>query len=410
MLQEEVCTMIESVSTSWVCGADLDPVNAGSDCKEVKTSETAQRLARHEEPQKHGILMRLFIAIAEFLGFRSSVATGGAQAADSTSDVMRSLNEQVAKGLPDVMRSQANGILAKQEHLPTEQFMTSYTEQLTGSNIMRNANCLLSNIDMLGKLVPELKVETSINKVDIVGGYTLIAAQSPDSIALMQNDSMAAAKVLDAVIFLASRFAEFPDPEQVGAEAVVEFVKEVDAEFIERFAQKPDPVAPVVVGDASDHTHPVVAGTLAHASAARPVEPEVAYHATTIEQSDPVTSLQAVKLDFVKIDDEVALPTRNDFNATIHSLQRPASPLSQSFEHLEHLAEKGSAAEKAIASMVLDHTAVGQSHSFGDLFGQRKLEPNLLQFHTAQSFMDTLQNKLDKAGRLLGNLQAANAA
>lgn len=402
--------MIESVSTSWVCGADLDPVNESSECAQVKTSESAQRLARHEEPQKCGILMRLFIAIAEFLGFRPGMATGGTQATASAPDVMRSFNEQMAKGLPDVMRSQASGILAKQKDLPTEQFMASYTEQLTGSNIMRNANCLLSNVVKLGELVPELNVQTSINEVDIVGGYSLKEAQFPGNIALMQSDPMAAAKVLDAVIFLASRFTGFPDPEQVGPEAVVEFVKELDAEFIERFAQKPDAVAPGVVVDASDDTASVVAGALAGASAAQPVASEVDDHAMTNGQPDPVTSFKAVKLGFVKIDDEVALLTRNDFNATMHSLQRPTSPLSQSFEHLEHLAEHGSAAEKAIASMVLDHTAVGQFHSYGDLFGQRKLEPNLLQAHSAQSFVDTLQKRLDMAGRLLGNLPVVDAA
>ncbi|MCP8635536.1 hypothetical protein PUR31_22885 [Pseudomonas mosselii] len=402
--------MIESVSTSWVCAAQLHPVNESSDCAQVKTSESAQRLARHEEPQKHGILMRLFIAIAEFLGFRPGVATGGAQATASAPDMMRSLNEQMAKGLPDVMRSQASGILAKQENLPTEQFMASYTEQLTGSNIMRNANCLLSNVVKLGELVPELKVGTSITEVDIVGGYSLQEAQFPDNIKLMQNDPMAAAKVLDAVIFLASKFAEFPDPEQVGPEAVVAFVKEVDAEFIDLFAQKSDALAPVVVAQAYDDAASVVAGTLAEASPAQPVEPEASYGGATIGQPDPLTSLKDVKLGFVKIDDEVALPTRNDFNATMHSLQRPTSPLSQSFEHLERLAEHGSAAEKAIASMVLDHTAIGQTHSYGDLFGQRKLEPDLLQAHSALSFVDTLQKKLDMAGRLLGNLQAADAA
>jgi len=402
--------MIESVSTSWVCGADLDPVNESSDCAQVKTSESAQRLARHEEPQKCGILMRLFIAIAEFFGFRPGVATGGTQAAASAPDVMRSFNEQMAKGLPDVMRSQANGILAKQEDLPTEQFMASYTEQLTGSNIMRNANCLLSNVVKLGELVPELKVEMSINEVDIVGGYSLKEAQFPDNIALMQNDSMAAAKVLDAVIFLASRFAEFPDPERVGPEAAVEFVKEVDAEFIELYAQKPDVQVAAVVVDAGDDAPALMTATLVGASTAQPVEPEAIYDAMTGGQSEPATSLKAVKLGFVKIDDEVALPTRNDFNATMNSLQRPTSPLSQSFEHLEYLAEHGSAAEKAIASMVLDHTAIGQSHSYGDLFGQRKIEPNLLQAHSALSFVDTLQKKLDMAGRLLGDLQAADAA
>ncbi|KNX78687.1 hypothetical protein DA83_21330 [Pseudomonas sp. 250J] len=402
--------MIESVSTSWVCGASLDPVNESSDCAQVKTSESAQRLARHEEPQKHGILMRLFIAIAEFFGFRPGVATGGTQATASAPDVMRSFNEQMAKGLPDVMRSQANGILAKQEDLPTEQFMASYTEQLTGSNIMRNANCLLSNVVKLGELVPELKVEMSINEVDIVGGYSLKEAQYPDNIALMQNDSMAAAKVLDAVIFLASRFAEFPDPERVGPEAAVEFVKEVDAEFIELYAQKPDVQVAAVVVDAGDDAPALMTATLVGASTAQPVEPEAIYDAMTGGQSEPATSLKAVKLGFVKIDDEVALPTRNDFNATMNSLQRPTSPLSQSFEHLEYLAEHGSAAEKAIASMVLDHTAIGQSHSYGDLFGQRKIEPNLLQAHSALSFVDTLQKKLDMAGRLLGDLQAADAA
>ncbi|MCU7239802.1 MULTISPECIES: hypothetical protein [Pseudomonas] len=402
--------MIESVSTSWVCGADLDPVNESSDCAQVKTSESAQRLARHEEPQKCGILMRLFIAIAEFFGFRPGVATGGTQAAASAPDVMRSFNEQMAKGLPDVMRSQANGILAKQEDLPTEQFMASYTEQLTGSNIMRNANCLLSNVVKLGELVPELKVEMSINEVDIVGGYSLKEAQYPDNIALMQNDSMAAAKVLDAVIFLASRFAEFPDPERVGPEAAVEFVKEVDAEFIELYAQKPDVQVAAVVVDAGDDAPALMTATLVGASTAQPVEPEAIYDAMTGGQSEPATSLKAVKLGFVKIDDEVALPTRNDFNATMNSLQRPTSPLSQSFEHLEYLAEHGSAAEKAIASMVLDHTAIGQSHSYGDLFGERKMEANLLQAHSAISFVDTLQKKLDMAARLLGNLQAADAA
>ncbi|MCF1489400.1 hypothetical protein LZ838_18825 [Pseudomonas sp. AA27] len=402
--------MIESVSTSWVCAAQLHPVNESSDCAQVKTSESAQRLARHEEPQKHGILMRLFIAIAEFLGFRPGVATGGAQATASAPDMMRSLNEQMAKGLPDVMRSQASGILAKQENLPTEQFMASYTEQLTGSNIMRNANCLLSNVVKLGELVPELKVGTSITEVDIVGGYSLQEAQFPDNIKLMQNDPMAAAKVLDAVIFLASKFAEFPDPEQVGPEAVVAFVREVDAEFIDLFGQKSDALAPVVVAQAHDDAASVVAGTLAEASPAQPVEPEASYGGATIGQPDPLTSLKDVKLGFVKIDDEVALPTRNDFNATMNSLQRPTSPLSQSFEHLERLADHGSAAEKAIASMVLDHTAIGQTHSYGDLFGQRKLEPDLLQAHSALSFVDTLQKKLDMAGRLLGNLQAADAA
>jgi hypothetical protein len=275
---------------------------------------------------------------------------------------------------------------------------------------MRNANCLLSNVVKLGELVPELKVEMSINEVDIVGGYSLKEAQFPDNIALMQNDSMAAAKVLDAVIFLASRFAEFPDPERVGPEAAVEFVKEVDAEFIELYAQKPDVQVAAVVVDAGDDAPALMTATLVGASTAQPVEPEAIYDAMTGGQSEPATSLKAVKLGFVKIDDEVALPTRNDFNATMNSLQRPTSPLSQSFEHLEYLAEHGSAAEKAIASMVLDHTAIGQSHSYGDLFGQRKIEPNLLQAHSALSFVDTLQKKLDMAGRLLGDLQAADAA
>lgn len=61
--------MIESVSTSWVCAAQLHPVNESSDCAQVKTSESAQRLARHEESQKHGILMSIFIAIAKYFGF-----------------------------------------------------------------------------------------------------------------------------------------------------------------------------------------------------------------------------------------------------------------------------------------------------------------------------------------------------
>ncbi|QXH58445.1 hypothetical protein [Pseudomonas maumuensis] len=398
--------MIESVSTSWLSGAELDPVNKSSDSAQVKTSESAQRLARHEEPQKHGILMRLFIAIAEFFGFRPGGATARTQATASAPDVMRSFNEQMAKGLPDVMRSQASGILAKQENLPTEQFMASYAEQLTGNNIIRKANCLLSNVVKLGELVPELKVETSINEVDIVGGYSLKEAHFPANIALMQSEPMAAAKVLDAVIFLASRFSEFPDPAQVGPEAVVAFVKEVDAKFIELFAQKPGVQGPAVVLDARDDAPSVMAGTLGGAS---DVQPEEVY-ATTAGQPEPVTSLKAVKLAFVKIDDEVALPTRNDFSATMNSLQRPSSPLSQSFEHLERLAEHGSAAEKAIASMVLDHKAIGQSYSYGGLFGQRKLEPNLLQAHSALSFVDTLQKKLDMAGRLLGNLEAAAAA
>ncbi|MDF9757594.1 hypothetical protein ACVWY1_000722 [Pseudomonas sp. TE6288] len=402
--------MIESVSTAWVFGASLNPVNERSDCAQVKTSESAQRLARHEEPQKHGILMRLFITIAAFFGFRTGGLAGGTQATASAPDVMRSLNEQMAKGLPDVIRSQASGILAKQENLPTEQFMASYTEQLTGSNIMRNANCLLSNVVKLGELVPALKVATSINEVDIVGGYSLKEAQFPDNIALMQSDPKAAARVLDAVMFLASRFAEFPDPEQVGPEAMVAFVKEVDAEFIELFAQKPGMQVPAVVVDAREDDSSVRADTLGGASDAQRVKPEEVYDTTTVSQPDPVTSLKAIKLGFVKIDDEVALPTRNDFYATMNSLQRPTSPLSESFEHLEHLAEHGSAAEKAIASMVLDHQAIGQSHSYGDLFGQRKLEPNLLQAHSAHSFVDTLQKKLDMAARLLGDLQAAHAA
>ncbi|MEI2829555.1 hypothetical protein [Pseudomonas mosselii] len=401
--------MIESVSTSWVCAAQLHPVNESSDCAQVKTSESAQRLARHEESQKHGILMSIFIAIAKYFGFFSSAPTPGKQGMESTAQMTR-VREETIKEIPNLMKSQSCSILKRLEVMSTEEFMIEYPQELLGNGVMRKANCLIANLNELGKLVPELKVEIGANKIDIVGGYALNEAQFPDNIKLMQNDPMAAAKVLDAVTFLATRFAEFPDPERVGPEAVVEFVKVVDAEFIELFAQKPDMVAAGVVVDAGDAAPALMTGTLAGASAAQPVEPEATYDATTSEQPDPVTSLKAVKLSFVKIDDEVALPTRNDFNATMHSLQRPASPLSQSFEHLEHLAGHGSAAEKAIASMVLDHTAVGQSHSFGELFGQRKLEPNLLQAHSALSFVDTLQNKLDMAGRLLGNLQAANAA
>jgi hypothetical protein len=407
MLQEEVCTMIESFSTNWVCGAHLDPVNQTSNRAQVKTSESAQRLARHEEPQKHGILMRLFIVLAEFFGFRLGMATDGTRATVSASDKLRSFNEQMAKGLPDVMRSQAKGILAKQEDLPTEQFMASYTEQLTGSNIMRNANCLLSNIVKLGELVPALKVETRINEVDIVGGYSLKEAQFPDNIALMQNDSMAAAKVLDAVIFLGSRFAEFPDPEQMGPEAVVAFVQDVDAEFIALFARKSDTVIPDVVVEASEDAPSVMADTLGRWRDGQPGTPS---GTKVIDQPDPVMVLKAVKLDFTKADKEVALPTRDDFYATMNSMQRPTSPISLAFDQLEQLAEHGSTAEKAIASMVLDHRAIGQTRSYGDLFGQRKLEANPLQAHSAVSFVDTLQRKLDMAGRLLGNLQAADAA
>lgn len=225
----------------------------------------------------------------------------------------------------------------------------------------------------------------------------------------MQNDTAAATKLLDAVSFLATKFAEFPDPGQVGPDAVVAYVKDIDAEFVALFALKSDAVTAHDVSDASFEVPSVITDTLGGTGAEEAVLPEANFDTTAIGQPDPVTLLKAVKVEFTKIDDEVALPTRNDFYATMNSLQRPESPLAQAFQQLEQLADHGSTVEKSIASMVLDHTAVGQTRSYGDLFGERKEEANLLQAHSALSFVDTLQKKLDLAGRLLG-MQAAHAA
>jgi len=357
--------VIESVSTGWVLGASLNPLNECRDCAQVKSTESAQRLARHEEPQKRGILMRLFIAIAELLGFRTGMATVAKQATASAPSVMNSLHEGMAKGLPEVMRSQASGITAKLEKLSLEQFMATYTEQLTGSNIMRNTSCLFANVAMLGQLVAELRVDTGINKLDIGNGFSFIEAQSLANIELIRNDRQAAGRVLDAVGFLAARFVEFPDPDQVGAATVVSFVRDVEAQFIERFA-------PIEI----------------------PAEVGI----------DPAKVLKEVKFVFRA---EGNLPKLDDFHAMMKSLRDPVGPLSRLFGHFESLAAQGSVPEQKIAAMVLGHTALGQSHTFGDIFGHLKQEPAPLAGFRAIAMTDTLERRCSSAVRQLEALPAA---
>ncbi|PMZ90524.1 MULTISPECIES: hypothetical protein [unclassified Pseudomonas] len=385
--------MIESVSTGWVCAASLNPLNECSDSTQVKTTESAQRLARHEEPQKHGILMRLFIAIAEFLGFRTSMATVAKQATTSAPGVMSSLNEGMAKGLPEVMRSQASGITAKLEKLSLEQFMATYTEQLTGSNIMRNTSCLFANVAMLGQLVAELRVDTGINKLDISNGFSFIESQSPANIELMRNDRQAAGKVLEAVGFLAARFAEFPDPDQVGAAAVVTFVKDVETQFIERFAQRPAPPAASTIEEES--------------GAAQAIERVAPTDVPTDGAIDPAEVLKEVKFGFGA---DGSLPKLDDFHAVMQSLQDPVGPLSRLFGHFESLAGEGSVPEQKIAAMVLKHTALGQTHTFGELFGHLKQEPAPLAGFRAIAMTDTLERRCSSAVRQLEALHVARGA
>lgn len=403
--------MIESVSTGWVCAASLNPLNECSDSAQVKTTESAQRLARHEEPQKHGILMRLFIAIAEFLGFRTSMATVAKQATTSAPGVMSSLNEGMAKGLPEVMRSQASGITAKLEKLSLEQFMATYTEQLTGSNVMRNTSCLFANVAMLGQLVAELRVDSGINKLDISNGFTFIESQSPANIELMRNDRQAAGKVLEAVGFLAARFAEFPDPDQVGAAAVVTFVKDVETQFIERFAQRPAPPAASTIEEesgAAQATGPaLVASGQGDAVQAQAIERVAPTEVPADGGIDPAKVLKEVKFGFGAVGN---LPKLDDFHAVMQSLQDPVGPLSRLFGHFESLAGQGSVPEQKIAAMVLKHTALGQTHTFGDLFGHLKQEPTPLAGFRAIAMTDTLERRCSSAVRQLEALPVARGA
>jgi len=403
--------VIDSVSTGWVFGASLNPLNECSDCAQVKTTESAQRLARHEEPQKHGILMRLFIAVAEFLGFRTGMATVAQQATASAPGVMRSLNAGMAKGLPEVMRSQACGITAKLEKLSLEQFMATYTQQLTGSNVMRNTSCLFSNVAMLGQLFPALRVETGINKLDITDGFAFIEAQSAANVELMRNDRQAAGKVLDAVGFLAARFAEFPDPEQVGAAAVVTFVKEVETQFIERFAQQPATAAESKGGEANGAvvaTGPALgASGQGDAIQAQVIEQVAPTEVPADGGIDPAKVLKEVKFGFGA---DGSLPKLDDFHAVMKSLQDPVGPLSRLFGHFESLAGQGSVPEQKIAAIVLDHTALGQTHTFGDLFGHLKQEPAPLAGFRAIAMTDTLERRCSSAVRQLEALPAAREA
>lgn len=403
--------MIESVSTGWVFDASLNPLNECSDCAQVKTTESAQRLARHEEPQKHGILMRLFIAVAEFLGFRTSMATISKQATTSAPGVMSSLNEGMAKGLPEVMRSLASGITAKLEKLSLEQFMATYTEQLTGSNIMRNTSCLFSSVAMLGQLVAELRVDSGINKLDISNGFSFIESQSPANIELMRNDRQSAGKVLEAVEFLAARFAEFPDPDQVGAAAVVTFVKDVETQFIERFAQRPAPPAASMIEEesgAAQATGPaLVASGQGNVAQAQAIERVAPTDVPTDGAIDPAEVLKEVKFGFGA---DGSLPTLDDFHAVMKSLQDPVGPLSRLFGHFESLVGQGSVPEQKIAAIVLDHTALGQTHTFGDLFGHLKQEPAPLAGFRAIAMTDTLERRCSSAVRQLEALPVARGA
>lgn len=402
--------MIESVSTGWIFGASLNSLNE-SDCAQVKTTESAQRLARHEEPQKHGILMRLFIAVAEFLGFRTGMATVAKQATTSAPGVMSSLNEGMAKGLPEVMRSQASGITAKLEKLSLEQFMATYTEQLTGSNIMRNTSCLFANVAMLGQLVAELRVDTGINKLDISNGFSFIESQSPANIELMRNDRQAAGKVLDAVGFLAARFAEFPDPDQVGAAAVVTFIKDVETQFIERFAQQPAPPAASKSEEANSAAQAMGPALAARgqgdAVLAQAIERVAPTEVPTDGGIDPAEVLKEVKFGFGA---DGNLPKLDEFHAAMKSLQDPVGPLSRLFGHFESLAGQGSVPEQKIAAMVLDHTALGQTHTFGDLFGHLKQEPAPLAGFRAIAMTDTLERRCSSAVRQLEALPVARGA
>lgn len=384
--------MIESVSTGWVYGASLNPLNERSDCAQVKTSESAERLAGHEEPQKHGILMRLFIRVAQFFGFTFQSGVGAERRANKAPDssVNNDGNPQYsAQALNeafDCMYHITCGKVAKAklqlESLPLTAFMSNYSNILDGDKLVRNLTGIPSDLTKLAALRPELAslatVAANINNIEIVDGFKFTNCNIEANKSRMEQDPLAAAKVYGAMQYLVEQFAGLPNPSETDARTVVSFAEQVEANF-----------KTYVAAQRTEEKSPV---------------------AQSNDQPDPVALIKNLKLDFVKIDDEVSLPTRNDFYATIIAWQKPMSPLSLSFEHLERLAEDGSGVEKSIASMVLDHKAVGQICSYGDIFGQRKAEPALLQAHSALSFMETLQKKLDTAGRLLGNLQAADAA
>jgi hypothetical protein len=413
MLQDEVCTMIESVSTSWVYGANLNPVNESSDCAQVKTSESAQRLARHEEPQKHGLLMRLLITVANFFGFNIGtigVGDGGRNSGTSSpadNDVSKlhysaeSLR-QAFELLYDMTCSKVAKAQKQSESMSLEGFIENYHELLNADNFIRNVTALPADLVKFGGLRSELAplavVGANLNKIEILEGFSFANCYTSENRMKMQEDPQAAAKVYGAMQFLVEQFIGLPNPSETDASKVVSFVEQIEANFKAHVEVAPleIPADQVMV-----FAEPFMKDT-------QVFEEEVSDSQRSSSQRT-VALLKEVKLQFVNVSD-IGLPSRSDFYATMNSLQRPMSPLSQSFEQLERLAEQGSAAETAIASMVLDHTAVGQSHSYGDLFGERKMEANLLQAHSALSFVDTLQKKLDMAARLLGNLQAADAA
>lgn len=403
--------MPDAISMGGVHQLYSSPVNERSDCAQVRTSESAQRLAHHEAPLTHGILMRLFIAVAEFLGFRTGVAKDANQATTSTPDMMGSLNEGMANGLPEVTRSQARGITAKLEEVSLEQFMANYGQQLEGSNIMRSTCCLFSNITSLGNLVPELQVDTCINKLKFAQEFSFIESNTQDNKDLMQSNRQAAGKVLEAVGFLAARFAEFPDPDQVGAAAVVAFVKDVETQFIERFAQQP--------------TLPAASNNEEANGAARVTEPALAasglddaFQAQAIERVAPTEIPTDGAIDAAKVLKEVTfgfgadgkLPKLDDFHAAMRSLQDPVGPLSRLFGHFESLVGQGSASEQKIAAMVLEHTALGQTHTFGELFGHLKQEPVPLAGFRAMAMTDTLERRCTSAVRQLEALPVARGA
>lgn len=360
------------------------PAAATGDTAQVKPTDSAQRLSRHEQPVTYGLLQRLPVVFAKFVSFvKDLVGLGGAPAATQASAgpfAELSQMNPVAE-LLKVSQKQAAKVLESFKGLTVEQFMQVYEKEMNTDGFIRKFTLSLNNLDKLAQFDPQLKTQASISSIEIIDGFSLKSAKLDENIKRITTDRDAAGKVYALMHAIATQFASLEDPDSASTAQVQHFIDSLVS----------------LLNNANHSIALPVQGVSGEA-----VLPSSDVGAATTEGLPPDALLSRVKFGF---DSQGYLPNPQQFDATMMLLREPSGPLYRLFEHFEALAEQGSADERAIVGAVLKHTVAGQIYPFGELFGQRQEEANVLQAHSAIAMMEVLQNKCSTAVR---QLQALN--
>lgn len=368
----------------------------------VKTSENARNVSGRQAPVKSGVLNRLFTRIRKFFshGTKTNNTVVPQAARQKTSDLLHTqIFERTCR---EGFVTSGGKILEALKDLDAREFGRQYREFLNGSNAMRSAGCLISNIQALGFK----KQAEALRHLDIGYGFSFGKSNDEGLIAKIESEERVAQHVLEVTRFLAKQCKEAFSGDEGLTVDVGSFADKLLSDLKDRLSsagdlQSSESQVKVDIRESTDSSSSMLSLEMTGNGAAvrrGGVEAEeVRGEALAVEGgSEPPVDLRALlgKANFTLPDGNLSV---SNFSAIMSELQREEGPFSKFFSYFEGLAISGDEQEKKIALELLSGKAPQQYFTNQALFGKTKEAPMVLKNQVAKSMLEQLNKNCANA-------------